>query len=298
MKSKVHIFFENALLSTLTFFKVLIKSNFFLSYNKSIKRNKNLLIIGNGPSFKESINRLSEENKSHLDLLAVNFFANSDFFLILKPLIYVISAPEFWISNVDENYITSRNKLFKSLADNVEWNMILYVPYEAKKIKFWQNVLKTNPHIKIDFYNNTPIEGFPFLNTLYYNNNLGMFRPHNVIIPSLFISIGLEYENIYLIGVEHSWLQNLRVNQDNEVQIKQEHFYDQQKAQYKPMKKMGSGSRKLFEILDKLYLTFKGYFEIKKYVSTKNTRIYNLTTNSFIDAFEKFDIEKLNLYND
>ena len=61
---------------------------------------------------------------------------------------------------------------------------------------------------------------------------------------------------------------------------------------------MGSGSRKLFEILDKLYLTFKGYFEIKKYVSTKNTRIYNLTTNSFIDAFEKFDIEKLNLYND
>jgi len=294
MKSNIHIFFENFLLSFLTFFKVMIKSKFILKYPAPDPLTDNILIIGNGPSLKNSIKKILTWEKLTMDFLAVNYFAQSELFVKIQPIIYVIGAPEFWITNVDDIYKEKRLKLFHTLVDLVKWDFYLYIPYEAKKVKFWQDIIRQNNHIKIVYYNNTPVEGFFFLNKLYYKNNLGLCRPHNVIIPSLFITINLKYKNIYLTGVEHGWLPNIIVNKNNEVLIKQDHFYDTEEANYKPMKKLGKGSRHLFEVLEKFYLTFKGYFEIKKYATIKNIRIYNLTINSYIDAFEKIDIDNVN----
>jgi hypothetical protein len=237
-------------------------------------------------------------SEQDIHFLAVNFFAESISFEKLKPQIYVVAAPEFWIGDVDEEYKDKRKKLFNRLAEIVRWDMLFFIPYAAKKEKIWQKILRANKHIKVVFYNNTPIEGFLSLNKFYYKKNLGMCRPHNVIIPSLFIGINLRYRNIYLIGVEHGWLPNIIVNEKNEVLIKQDHFYDKKEALHKPMKKLGKGERRLYEVLEKFYLTFKGYFEISKYALSKNIRIYNLTINSYIDAFEKTDIHKLDFIND
>jgi len=159
-------------------------------------------------------------------------------------------------------------------------------------------MLKKNERIRIIYFNNTPVEGFFQLNKIYFQLNLGMSRPHNIIIPSLFIAINLGFRNIYLIGVEHGWLPNIMVSEKNEVLIKQDHFYDKKEANYKPMKKLGKGERHLHEVLEKFYLTFKGYFDIRKYAELKSSRIYNLTINSYIDAFEKLEIDKIDLIHD
>ncbi|MBS0000577.1 MAG: hypothetical protein KFF73_16475 [Cyclobacteriaceae bacterium] len=295
MKSSTHLFFENLLLSTLTFFKILIRSNFRVKFPPKDQFKNDILIIGNGPSLNQSIEKLLALGKEKMDFLAVNFFAFSEYFERFSPNLYVIAAPEFWLEDVDQDYKDKRLELFRKMVELVDWDFYLFVPFEGKKIKFWQEILKKNSHIKLSFFNTTPVEGFYSLNKIFYKYKLGQCRPHNIIIPSLFIALGLNYRNIYLIGVEHSWLPNILVNEKNEVLIKQDHFYDNKEAVYKPMKKLGKGKRHLHEVLEKFYLTFKGYFEIDKYARSNNARIYNLTINSYIDAFEKIDIDKIYL---
>jgi hypothetical protein len=295
MKSATHLFFENLLLSTLTFFKVLIRSDFSVKFPSGDLFRKHILIIGNGPSLNQSIPRLLSLNRENLEFLAVNFFIFSEHFTAFAPKLYVISAPEFWLDDVDKDYKDKRQRLYNLMADQVTWDLYLFVPVEAKKIRFWQEILGKNNYIRICFYNTTPVEGFFQLNRIYYRYRLGQCRPHNIIIPSLFIALGLNFRKIYLIGVEHGWLPNIVVNEKNEVLIRQDHFYDKREAAYKPMKKLGKGTRHLHEVLEKFYLTFRGYFEIEKYARLNNTRIYNLTINSYIDAFEKIEINNLDI---
>jgi hypothetical protein len=256
---------------------------------------KNILIIGNGPSLNQSIPKLLSLNRDNFEFMAVNFFAFSEHFVKFSPKLYMIAAPEFWLEDVDQDYKDRRLKLYRLLADLVEWEFYFFVPAEAKKIRFWQEILGKNNHIKIFFYNTTPVEGFFSLNSIYYRYRLGQCRPHNIIIPSIFIAMGLDFRKIFLIGVEHGWLPNIVVNGKNEVLIRQDHFYDKQEATFKPMNKLGKGKRHLHEVLEKFYLTFRGYFEIEKYARLNNTRIYNLTINSYIDAFEKIDIDHIQI---
>ena len=75
--------------------------------------------------------------------------------------------------------------------------------------------------------------------------------------------------------------------------LNQKHFYDEKTSKSKPMYLLGKRQRKLFEILKKFYLTFKAYIEIREYSDKKNVNIYNCTTRSFIDAFERRNIEDI-----
>ena len=119
-----------------------------------------------------------------------------------------------------------------------------------------------------------------------------MPRPHNVIIPSLMIAINLKYKNIYLFGVDHSWLSEITVTDGNDVLINQKHFYDENISKPNTMNKGGVGKRKLYEVLEKFMLSFRGYFIIKDYANYRKTKILNATKNSYIDAFEKVSINK------
>ena len=54
------------------------------------------------------------------------------------------------------------------------------------------------------------------------------------------------------------------------------------------MDNIGKGHRKMHEILEKWMLAFKGYFFIKEYaVNKKKSKIINITPNSYIDAFDR-----------
>ena len=40
-----------------------------------------------------------------------------------------------------------------------------------------------------------------------------------------------------------------------------------------------------------MYVVFKGYFQIKAYARYLHKEIFNITPNSYIDAFERIKIE-------
>jgi hypothetical protein len=246
-----------------------------------------LLILGNGPSLKNFLDKHADF-ASGKTVLGVNQMAASPVFEQMKPSMYVVSAPEYWLEDVEDDYKRWKKELFESLRDKTTWNLNFFIPVAARKNQAWQKILAENPRIKIYYYNNTPVEGFKSFRYNIYNRRLGIPRPHNVMIPSLMIGILAGYKNIYLTGIDHNWLKSLTVGEDNTVYLIQEHFYDNAN-ELKPavMKKLGKGARKMHEILEKFMLAFRGYHEINGFARSKNVKIYNLTPGSFVDAFER-----------
>lgn len=276
---------QNFILSMETFFKILFLSKFSAPIKKVKKDNNKLLILANGPSLKGFLS--SEIDFSAYDLLTVNFFPFTAYFKTLQPKYLLITAPELWRKNVKQEYLDLSEQFFNTLMTDVSWPLYLFIPFESRKFHNWQTKINSNNKIRIVHFNNTPVEGSKYLNHLFFAKNLGMPRPHNVLIPSLMMAISMKYNQILLAGVDHSWLGEISVTKDNEALVCQKHFYDEDTATNQPMNQAGIRTRKLHEILHKFYLTFKAYFEIEEYAVSKGVKIINCTPNSFIDAFEK-----------
>jgi len=101
-------------------------------------------------------------------------------------------------------------------------------------------------------------------------------------------------KNIYLLGIDHSWLKEISVDKNNNVLINQKHFYDENSSEPKAMHKGGKNQRALHEVLQKFVYSFKGYFEIKNFANKQNVNIYNCTPGSYVDAFERKNLNELN----
>ena len=249
-------------------------------------KHEELIILGNGPS----LNHFLEKHRNFIkgkDLLAVNHFVNTAQYEELKPSFYLINVPEFWKEDIDEDYRQKRQKIFEDFVKKTHWEVNLFLDSGAKKAQFWKEIIKDNPHIKVHYFNPTPIEGFQSFKFFCYKHRCGMPRPHNVLIPSLIWGINTEYKKIYLTGADHNWMQELFVAEDNTVYLTQKHFYDEKKARPGVMKKAGKGQRKLHEILIKFVHAFAGYWEINKYAVYRGSEIVNITPGSMIDAFKR-----------
>ena len=93
--------------------KILLLSKFktILSYQPY---NKDIVIFGNGPSLKATINQ-KDGFLTDKDILCVNFFPLTDTFEKTRPRVFIISAPELWINNVDKRYKEKKEELVEAL---------------------------------------------------------------------------------------------------------------------------------------------------------------------------------------
>lgn len=290
--------FSNTLLSIL---KIAILSR-PVSVNKIEKENPSVIILGNGPS----LNSFLENNTAMLsnrDSICVNYFSRTEEYQKIKPFIYYITSPEYFVGDQKQGYSDSRKETLQAIADKTEWPMYLVVPALAKKRKAWRLKIEMNKNIKIVYANNTPIDGFKWFRHFAFKANLGMPRPHNVLIGCIWLSININYKEVFLVGADHSWIPELRVDQNNQVMVLQSHFYDKQvtnqtnnvnKPVLKPMFAGGTDkARRLHEVLEKFYYSFKSYWILKEFAESQKTKIYNGTEGSFIDAFEKINLDDL-----
>lgn len=289
---KLGNFSNNIFQSFITFIRIIIFSR--KTNISKILEKKKLLIIANGPSVNSIFKNKNILNQiSKIDTLCVNYFFKSQYFQIIRPNYYLISAPEIWEDNIGKTHRKNREELFEHLINEVSWKMAFIVPLESKKYLTWQKKLNTNKNINIEFYNSTVIEGFSTINTLFYNFKLGMPKSHNVVGYALMTMIWKGYSEIGLIGVDHGWTKTLFVTEKNEAFLSQPHFYDENAKPDKMNKTVDENQKRhLHEIIHKFYLAFKSYFEINRYAQIKNVTIYNLTTGSFIDAFKRVTIEE------
>ena len=250
---------------------------------KSKKQEKPLIIMGNGPSFRDTID-------NHLDILcqndtlAVNFAANSPEFFQIKPRYYTLADPLFFEDSDAENMIALYDNLNK-----VDWQMTLIIPVKAPvKVK--------NPNITVERFNMVGVDGARWLKHILLDSRMAMPRPRNVLIPSIMAAIWLGYKEIYLVGADHSWMKSISVDNDNHVVSIQTHFYKDSNKELGRKRDLFANV-KLHEVAHSYYTAFKAYHTILDYITPKGVKIYNATPESFIDAFERRDLSYLRTSN-
>lgn len=267
----------------LSIVKILLQSKFCTNLPREFSNEDNLLILANGPSLNDTILEKSEFIKAKT-LLAVNLCVTSPFFEKLRPELYLIADPLFWI--VPEK----REQLFGELAQKTMWNMTLFIPMRAFKNKEWQPLISKNSNIKVCVYNTTPIEGFPRFCNWIFRKGLGVPRPHNVLIPSIAIGLRMPFKRIYLAGADHSWLPEITVTDDNIVLMNQKHFYDRGKSKATTVTQENLNTARLHTILYHMHVAFKSYFVLNDFAKIINKEVINITPGSYIDAFKRMKI--------
>lgn len=233
-----------------------------------------LVILANGPSLRDTIARHADELRTR-PTMAVNFAANAPEFQNLRPGRYVLADPHFFHSsepNVQE--------LWRNL-NNADWPLTLYVPArEAAR------AAALAPDTHVETFNPVGIEGPDSLCHAAFRRGLGMPRPRNVLIAAIMIAIKAGFKTIWLTGADHSWLRTIGVNEQNEVESVQPHFYADSGRELKRSANEYRGY-KLHDILQSFTIAFRSYHDIARYARHAGVSIYNATPGSFIDAFER-----------
>ena len=289
--TKLQYFIENLFLLLFSLIKIILKSKIFICrYKPQISINEELIILGNGPSLRTSFKE-HENYFKNKTLMCVNGFALSEYYKIYKPKYYTLSAPEFWLEiPPTEAHIAWRKNLFDIIEKETDWELHIFIPVAASHSKFWKSQFKTNTNIHIHYFNATPVEGFKCFTHFAYKYNLGIMRPHNVLVPSIYLGLNLNYKKIIIFGADHSWHEELKVNENNQVTVNHEHFYDKGKV-VGSMHKLGAVEFKIHDMFRKWYLAFKSYFLLLDYSKSKNAEILNASSKSYIDAFKKIKID-------
>ena len=269
--------------SLLSVVKIVLQSKLVTRLPGHFSNPDELLILANGPSLKRTVEESADFVRGKT-LLAVNFCVTSPMFEQLKPELYLIADPLFWIMP------EKREQLFRTMAEKTTWDMNFLVPARALKNKEWQPLLAGNPHIRLYIYNTTPIEGFQGFCNWIFSKGWGVPRPHNVLIPSIAMGIRLPFKKIYLAGADHSWLPEITVTDDNVVLMHQKHFYDQNKSKAATVTQENLHSARLYTILYHMYVAFKSYFVLEDYARSRGKEVINVTPGSYIDAFKRMKI--------
>lgn len=236
-----------------------------------------IVVLANGPSLRQTI----VENSAVLaamPTLAVNFMANSPEMALLKPCYYVLADP-FFFEGIDHDNVKA---LWRNLA-SVSWPMTLFVP--ARRLAAARRLLG-DCGVEFATFNFVGAEGFGWFERLAYGRGLAMPRPRNVLIPAIMAAIASGYKEIYITGADHSWMETLRVDDENHTVSVQPHFYKDSEAE-KTRSVTEYRGYHLHDIIYSFYVAFRSYHRLERFAAGAGIDIFNSTPGSYIDAFRR-----------
>ncbi len=243
------------------------------------KEGRGIVIMGNGPSLRQTIDNESEWLLSH-DLMAVNFAANTPDFFNLRPGYYVLADGHFFSGTQTDPNV---RKLWEAFG-RISWPMTLWVP--AKTLHLAKALTLHNDNITLKTFNLTPLEGSKALVHRLMDAGLGMPRPRNVMIPAIMVAIREGFKKIWLCGADHTWTRTLSVDDENFVVSIQPHFYEDNEKEHERVRSTYAGLH-LHDVLGSMTVAFKSYWDIAEYARARGIEIVNATPGSMIDAFPR-----------
>lgn len=290
--NSIAAFFSNLVQSLLSLAKVLIRSRLGVQLPK--RQQARCSVLGNGPSLNDSLT-------NHLDflldteLIVVNGFALTEYFTRLRPANYILADPNCFTFNDATTGREDLHQILVALIGQVDWPMRLYVPNFAKGSYFIGKIEAGNSRIELVYYNPTVVRGFtPFRHWLY-SANLGMLQAQTVIVTALFLMINRKFDQIFLFGADTSWHEQIRINDDNQLLIKQVHFYDKPKdVAFMPVYSDANRTQ-TFTMASQflsLHKVFRGYEVLREYADSRKVRVLNASSKSYVDALERVVISQ------
>lgn len=248
---------------------------------------KRLAILGNGPSLKEQLPKLIEQREwEQADMMAVNFFALSEEFRLIKPKYYVISDPMFFRKAGNSERITN---LYNALA-KVDWQMTLYVQYYNPEHFDYATAIGCNPNIRIVKFHSTVFHGLRSVEFWCYRHGLGSGNWGTVVQNGILTAIQIGYRTIELYGVDHTLLDGIMVDDNNRLCRTTSHYYDTTTAEPKPIYYNATNPPRPYTMAEYLAETaelFRGHEVLRDFAAEQGVRIINRTAGSLIDAYER-----------
>lgn len=252
---------------------------------------KRLAILGNGPSLKSQLPKLIEQREwEQADMMAVNFFALSEEFWLIKPKYYTISDPMFFREAGRSERITS---LYNALA-KVDWQMTLYVQFYNPERFDYAAAIGNNPNIRIVRFHSTIFRGLRSVEFWCYRHGLGSGNWGTVVQNGILTAIQIGYRTIELYGVDHTLLDGLTVDNQNRLCRIASHYYDSTPAEAKPIFYNATNPPRPYTMAEYLAETaelFRGHEVLRDFAAEQGVRIINRTAGSLIDAYERNPME-------
>lgn len=248
-----------------------------------------MILIGNGPSLKDSIDLYKDEILRY-DRLVVNFFALSDQYEVIRPNYYLFVDPAFF--DIPDNQRDTINRLIDSIVNKTTWKMRLCAPLGVENTRL-AKALTQNPNIEFVYYfgGEREIGDTPLYEA--WDRNLICPPNRNSLNVGLYLSLYWGYQETYLIGVDMSSLEDIRVDQQtNELFSVDTHFYNNR--QVYTDKKLFDAQRgrirsdwKLHEYIYAFGKMFENYYDLSRYAEYKGLKVYNASEYSWINCFER-----------
>lgn len=256
------------------------------------KQNKSLIVLGNGPSLKKSYENYSNKF-SNYDKIAVNFFMNTDYFGEIQPNLYLLVDPAFFSKFEDLSDLLQEKIILavRNLNEKVDWDINFIIPITGKNSDFYKSV--KNDRISFYYYNT-------FEKRIFYNKNkqFNLFDKNLISPPqqtvlntAVYLGIYLKYQDVYIIGADSNWIEEIRVDQENNtLYCEDRHFYGTEKRLIVTDPNGKIPGRLDYELYSNAK-AFESYRLLKEYSDYAEVNVYNASEYSLIDAFDRKKIE-------
>jgi len=262
-----------------------LRSPLRISFNK--QSSKKSIIIGTGPSLIKDIHEINSYKKDECDFFGVNFFANTETFIQLKPNFYFLADKLFWSKDLNKNFNQLRNDTFQRL-NIVNWKISILCPESGYD------------YIKSRLSNNSNISfiKIPEKSINLTTKKMQLFALHtrfftitnvNSVVTLIWYSIISNYSEIYLYGVDFSGFKSITVNQKtNYVSVPVKHFYKNSEAEKDSSNKYQSKKNKsLSTRLYQNYRVLKYNDLLNDLAIIRGIEIINRSSFSYIDSFKR-----------
>jgi hypothetical protein len=279
------------LIDTILNLSIVVILNVKNIFNKSYypkKKSDLIQILGNGPSLKNDISEIISKRKESA-MMVVNSFAINDLYETLKPDYYIIVDPSFFRKSSLERIKNLQINTINALSRKTNWELYLFLPISAKKSIFYKTLKSENYLIKFVFFKNIPvINGDQKLKDFLFKYKLANPLYMNVLIAAIFQSIKMDFSKIYLWGADHSWHEDFILGKDNYLYTLDRHFFNVDEKCFVHCKSDGTPV-KVYEEFFTLSNTFKIYHSIESFSKKMGIKIINLSSKTWIDAFERIE---------
>lgn len=251
------------------------------------------IVIGNGPSLRKDVAKMNELAQLHagrVSIYCVNSFPSTDLFRTLRPENLVLADHAFWSTDVNGRFLKSQRDLLEALSDpSRDFNLSIFLPSNARNSTIVEDQFQKLPRVKIYFFN-AYVWRFGFLRTYLQSKNLAAPTVQNVMIGALYVALLRGAKKIYAFGLEQSFHLSTVLRNDNVLCFKYRRFYTDEEIFpfYKdPSEKTTFTVKEFFQVM---VTTFESFQQLATLAQRLNSKIINLTSNTFVDTFKREDI--------
>ena len=253
--------------------------------------NDRLVIIGNGPSLNKTM-ELYELQILGADTIMVNFSARTPLYEKIRPKYYLMADSGFMDN---QSARESVDKLVEDICHKTTWPMTVVMP---DRLKLWDggSRMSQNKNITVLYYSTKWTEAKNKELFRVWDKNKGYPPAQTVLTTCVWFSIYQGYKEIYLVGADTSFIQDIYVGQnDNVLYTIDRHYYQNQDVCPSELEKEKGGRKfgtDMEGILGDIHTMFEEYKLLKRYAEWKGVSVYNASEYSMIDCFERKKLDE------